>query len=323
MKNSLVTFFASIMALFAVTACEGTGTGADTDPDRLVVGFAAIEMGSDWRKAQVASMQNEADRRGMELRLSDAEGSQDFQLTALRRFIAQQVDVIVLAPVVEAGWDIVLEDARRAGIPVILVDRTVNVEDPGLYVSAVGSDFHEEGRLAARWIAGNVEGVARVLEIRGSAGASATTGRREGFAEMVEELDELELAHSDAGNFSGEEAANIAQTYLTANGADSVDVIYAHNDGMAVAVANALPEAGFTPGEDVLIVGVDGSRVALQAIVDGHLAATVESNPVVGPQLFEVIDAVLAGEEVERRIIVDTSVFDSSNAAEAIPGRMY
>ncbi len=322
MKSRLLSLFSALALGAAASGC-GEALGPAPTPDGPIVGFSQIETDSSWRSAMVESAEAEARRRGYELRISDAQHQQNYQISGLRSFVAQGVDIIVLAPTVETGWDSVLAEVQNAGIPVVLVDRLVDVDDESLYVTAVGSDFHEEGRLAAEWIAERTGGEARIVELRGSEGNTAAIQREAGFAEVVEEHAGMEIVASEAANFGATAAKEEIAAALETMGADGFDAIYAHNDSMGLGAIEALEEAGISPGEDILVVSIDGSRAALEAIIQGALNCSVESNPVIGVELFDAIDSILEGEEVPRRIVVPSQVFDETNALEALPERRY
>jgi len=175
MKTSSFNIYLLLTVIFALTACGVTAlsqspeqvTPAATAPTKktyedLIVGFAQIGAESEWRTANTRSIKAEAERLGVELRFSDAQQKQENQIKAIRSFIAQQVDVIGVPPVVETGWADVFQEAKDAGIPIILVDRRADVHS-GLYVTYIGSDFIEEGRNAARVMAKLLQGKAKLL----------------------------------------------------------------------------------------------------------------------------------------------------------------
>jgi len=306
-------------ALLVVAACgaESASTGA-----RLTVGFSQIGAESDWRAAETRSIQSEAEKRGIELKLADAQGRQELQVAALKGFIAQGVDAIVLAPKTEAGWDAILSEVRAAGIPVVLVDRGVDVADPELYATLIASDFVAEGRMAAEWLAQATEGKARVVELQGSVGSAPAIDRQRGFAEGIAAHPGIEILLAQSGEFSRAKGKEVMEAFLQARGAE-IDAVYAHNDDMALGAIQALEAAGRRPGVDVKVVSIDGVRAAFEAMVAGKLNASVECNPLLGPLAFDAVERLVRGESVEKRVVVQDRLFTADQAAGLLPTREY
>lgn len=319
----LRNLLAMMYALFLISAAGCAGDVADGET--VVVGFSQIGAESDWRQANTASIQSYAEEHGerFTLRFSDAQQKQENQIRSIRSFIAQGVDVIAFSPVVETGWEDVLKEAKAAGIPVILVDRQVEVSDESLYVSWIGADFVEEGRRAANWVVENTEGPVQVAELRGTPGSAPANDRREGFAEVIAGHDRVEVVWSQSGNFTRDEGMQAFEAFLNSPEASEVDVLFAHNDDMALGAIQAIKEAGLKPGEDILVVSIDAVRQAFVAMTQGELNCTVECNPLIGPQLFELIEKVAAGEDVPRQVFVEEGVFTQENAAELLEQRQY
>lgn len=316
---------AALAGAAALTGCGGESTTetADTGSKALVVGFSQIGAESDWRRANTQSIRDEAEKRGIDLRFSDAQQKKENQIKAIRSFIAQGVDVIAFSPVVETGFEQVLEEAKKAGIPVVLSDRAVEVSDDSLYISFIGADFLEEGRRAARWMLGALEGDIQVAELQGTPGSAPAIDRASGFREITDGEDRVEIIWSQSGNFTRTEGKKAFQAFLKSPEAKDIDVLYAHNDDMAIGAIQAIKEAGLNPGVDIKIVSIDGVREAFRAMVDGELNCTVECNPLLGPQLFDLIEKVAAGEEVPRRVQVEEGVFTQDQAADVIDSRQY
>jgi simple sugar transport system substrate-binding protein len=233
------------------------------------------------------------------------------------------VDVISFSPVVETGWEPVLREAQRAGIPVVLSDRAVDVSDESLYVSFIGSDFVKEGRLAAEWLVEKTGGKAVIAELQGTPGSAPAIDRKTGFEQVIAEHPEMKIVWSQSGNFTRVEGKKAFQAMLKSPLAQEVNVLFAHNDDMALGAIQAIKEAGLKPGEDILIVSVDAVKEALRALARGELNYSVECNPMIGPQLFDLIEDVAAGKEVPRRVIVEEGAFDQSVTQEVIDSRTY
>jgi len=264
-------------------------------------------------------------KRGVDLKFSDAQQKQENQIKALRSFIAQRVDAIILAPVVETGWEPVLKEAKKAGIPVILVDRGVNVSDDSLYTTLIASDFVEEGRMAGKWLVEKLGGNGNIVELQGTPGAAPAIDRKKGFEEAVAESPGMKIVKSQTGEFTRSKGKEVMETYLSAARAEGlkIDAVYAHNDDMALGAVQAIEEAGLKPGSDIIIVSIDGVKAAFEAMVDGKLNVTVECNPLLGPAAFDAVEKAVAGESLEKKIIVRDEVFDQSVAAEVLPTRQY
>ena len=288
----------------------------------LTVGFAQTGAESTWRTANTQSLKSEAEKRGITLKFADGQGKQENQIRAVRSFIAQGVDAILIAPLVETGWEPILRDAKRAKIPVILMDRTVKVSDDSLFACFVGSDFAEEGRMAADWLAKHTNGKGRILELQGTPGSAPANERRRAFAEALAKYPELKVIDSQSGDFRRSGGKEVMEAFLKKHGRE-FDVVYAHNDDMALGAIQAIEEAGLKPGKDVTIVSIDGVKEAIQAVIDGKLNCTVECNPLFGPKVYDLIPKVIAGEKVPRVQYNKDELFDSTNAAQVIASRQY
>lgn len=288
----------------------------------ISVGFSQIGAESAWRTAETESIRSEAKKRGVNLKFSDAQQRQENQIKALRTFMAQRVDAIILAPVVETGWEPVLRELKRAKIPVILVDRGVKVSDDSLYTTLIASDFVEEGRLAAQWLAKKLNEKGNVVELQGTPGAAPAIDRKKGFAEVIAKYPGIKLIKSQTGEFTRAKGKEVMEAFLKAEGRN-INAVYAHNDDMALGAIQAVEEAGLKPGTDVIIVSIDGVKSAFEAMVAGKLNCTVECNPLLGSAAFDAAEAALAGKKVEKKVIVKDEVFDQSTASKVIASRKY
>ncbi len=286
--------------------------------ETIVVGFSQVGSESDWRAANTVSIKTEAKKRGIDLRFADAQQKQENQIKALRSFIAQKVDVIAFSPVVETGWEPVLREIRRAGIPVILTDRRVDVTDRSLYVAFIGPDVVEEGREAARWFVENTTGQVNVFELRGTPGASCAIDRQKGFAEVVGRHERISVIKSQDGNFERGRGKEVMEAFLKTKEGKAFNALFAHNDDMALGAIQAMKEAGLKPGEDVKIVSIDAVKAAFEAMIAGELNCTVECNPLLGPALFDLVEAL-----ARKRVVIQTRVFTQSQARQAIKTRKY
>jgi ABC-type sugar transport system substrate-binding protein len=287
--------------------------------DTYKVGFAQTESNNPWRLAQTNSMKAEAEKRGWQLVYTDAAGSAAKQVADVNSMIAQGVDLIFLAPREEIPLIPAIRAAKGAGIPVILLDRNVDQslaaagED---YVTFIGSDFIEEGRRVAERLVNNNYGKTKVIELEGTAGSSPANDRKSGFDNFLADHSDFEIVASQTGDFARDKGRQVAETLLQAN--PDANVIYAHNDEMAIGAISAVEAAGKVPGKDVLILSIDGGKEIIQLIIDGKVAACCECNPRFGPTAFDTAVSFAAGESIPGKIINPDNFYDISNAADLI-----
>lgn len=325
--KKLIGIAAAGAMLLALSGCASGGSAASEGPkplDELVVGFAQVGAESGWRTANTKDIQAAFEEAGIELKFSDAQQKQENQIKAIRSYIQQQVDVIAFSPVVETGWDAVLNEAKAAGIPVVLTDRAVDSKDESLYVSFLGSDFVEEGEKAGQWVldeyADATEPV-QIIQLEGTTGAAPAIDRAEGFADVIAENPNLEVVASQTGDFTRAGGKQVTEALLKSN--PDVDLIYAHNDDMGLGAIEAIEAAGLVPGEDIKIVTVDAVKDGMQALADGKINFIVECSPLLGKQLIEIVKQINDGETPEKRIITEETTFTQEQAIEALPDRQY
>jgi simple sugar transport system substrate-binding protein len=333
MKNylSLRTFLVCSAFLIVAIGCgqrsevsssdDGTNNSL-TSGKQLTVGFAQVGAESAWRTAETDSIKSEAAKRNVNLKFSDAQGKQENQIKAVRGFIAQGVDAIILAPVVETGWEPVLQEAKRAKIPVILVDRGIKTSDESLFATLIASDFVAEGRMAAEWLSKKTGGKANIIELQGTPGAAPAIDRKKGFEEGIKAHPEMKIVASQSGDFRRSGGKEVTEALLKGPGANAT-AVYAHNDDMALGAIQALEEAGKKPGTDVIVVSIDGVKGAFEAMVAGKLNCTVECNPLLGPMAFDAVEKAVKGEKLPKRTVVEDKVYDQSTAKDAIASRRY
>jgi len=268
------------------------------------VGFAQTESNNPWRLAQTKSMQDEARRLGHQLVYTDAAGSAAKQVADVNSMIAQKVDAIFLAPREEKPLAAVVKRARAAGIPVILLDRNVDqkLARAGTdYVTFIGSDFIEEGRRVGEWLKKNHQGQARIIQLLGTTGSSPANDRRAGFENAIRGDADMKIVASQTGDFARDKGRQVMQTLLQSH--PDVNVVYAHNDEMAIGAIAALEAAGKKPGKDVKILSIDGGREIVQLVIDGKVNYVVECNPRFGPKAFATLADYAGGKKVPTKII--------------------
>jgi len=293
--------------------------------DKIVLGFSQIGAESEWRTANTESIKQAAKDAGIELKFSDAQQKQENQIKAIRSFIAQKVDVIAFSPVVESGWETVLREAKAANIPVIITDRAVDVKDESLWVTFMGSDFVEEGRRAGRWLLEKEKGTTgdvNIVELQGTVGSAPAIDRKKGFEEIIKANPRLKIIRSQTGDFTRAKGKEVMEAFLKAEG-KKINVLFAHNDDMAIGAIQAIEEAGMKPGKDIIIISIDGVKGAFEAMIAGKLNVSVECSPLLGPQLMQAVKDLKAGKSLPRRIVTQESVFPMEVAAKEFPSRKY
>lgn len=329
MKIKKLLSLVLVGAMALSIGCSGGGKqaqeegGGDSGGDKkIVVGYAQLGAESEWRTACTNSIKEEAEKRGIELKFSDAQQKQENQIKAIRSFIAQGVDVIGVSPVVESGWETVFKEVKDAGIPLVLVDRKADVSED-LYTSYLGSDFVEEGRKAADELAKLINSKGNIVELQGTVGSSAAVGRQEGFLEVLKEkYPDIKIVKSQTGDFTRAKGKEVMEAFLKSDG-ENIDALFAHNDDMAIGAIQAIEEYGKKPGEDIKIVSVDAVKGAFEAMIAGKLNVTVECNPLLGPQFFDVCEDIVAGKDVTKYIPSEEGVFRQDTAAQDLPNRKY
>jgi len=315
----------TILVLATVTCGKAT-----KQEKKIVVGFSQIGSESEWRNADTISVQN-AFNEDLEMQLiySDAQQRQENQIKAIRTFIARKVDVILFTALVETGYGPVLKEAQAANIPVIMIDRDVAKEDRDLRLTIMGSDFVKEGEKAGTWLADYLKKIGlddgtkpiNIVELQGTTGSAPAIDRKTGFETIMKSHPNWKITRSQTGNFTRAEGKTVMEAFFKAD--KTIQVLYAHNDDMALGAIQAIKEAGLQPGKDIIIVSVDGVKGAFEAIVAGELNCTVECSPLLGPQAVQAVHDLIDGKKLPARIWTIEGVFDATNAKEALPTRQY
>ncbi|MCD7866806.1 MAG: ABC transporter substrate-binding protein [Clostridiales bacterium] len=323
---------AAVLAV-GLCLCLAPGCGGQTEENAkeeltesslITVGFSQLGNESDWRVANTESVKETfTEENGYNLLVEDAQQKQENQITTIRNFILLEVDYIVIAPVVETGWDEVLSEAKEAGVPVIVMDRQVDVEDDSLYTAWVGSDMYAEGKLAVDWLSDYLEAQGRqeedisIVHIQGTLGSSAQIGRTEGLDEGLKTHENWHLAAREVGEFTQAKACEVMREILEEVG-DDIDVLYCENDSEAFGAMQALDEAGITYGEggDVILISFDATEAGLRACMEGEMNVNVECNPLHGPRVEEIIRQLEAGEEPEKEEYVEETLFEPEDLTE-------
>ncbi len=327
-------FLAMILALALAGGCgktDKTETKAEPAAETagsVTVGFSQLGAESDWRNANTESMRETfTAAAGYNLVFEDGQQKQSKQITAIRSFIQQNVDYIVLAPVTQDGWDSVLMEARDADIPVIIVDRMVDVSVPDLFTCWVGSDFYLEGQKACEWLYRHAatQGVRghdlHIVDIQGTLGSSAQIGRTRGLEEYCKRYG-WDLRGETSGDFTQAKGREVmAQMLVTYN---NVNVVYCENDNEALGALEAIEAAGKHAGGDlqagdILVVSFDGvNETAIQYCLDGTIGCIVECNPLHGPRVKSIIDTLEAGQMPDKLEYVSETLYSSFGSVDSV-----
>ena len=326
MKKKIVSALLTATMVCGMSVVPAVGVAAADDT--ITVGFSQVGAESDWRTANSQSMKDTFSKEnGYDLIFDDAQQKQENQITAIRNFIQQEVDYILLAPVTETGWDTVLQEAKDADIPVIIVDRMVDVSDDSLYTTWIGTDALCEGRKAAEWLNGFAEakGIAasdiHIADIQGTIGSTAQIGRTKGLEEGVDKYG-WDLVAQQTGEFTQAKGQEVMESMLKQY--DNINVVYCENDNEAFGAIDALKAAGKTPGKDVTIISFDAIKAALKKVQSGEINAEFECNPLHGPRVAELAKKIMKGEKVDKIQYVDEQVFTKDNTTkEVINKRAY
>ncbi|MBV1703253.1 MAG: ABC transporter substrate-binding protein [Hyphomicrobiales bacterium] len=254
------------------------------------IGFSQVGDEGDWRPAFSKDMQAEAPKEGITLKFADAQGKQEDQLKAVRAFIAQKVDAIIIAPVVVTGWQQVLTEAKRAGIPVFLVDRDVEVSDKSLYVTRISADFNLEGKLAGAWLAQASKGSCNIVELQGTVGSAPAIERKKGFEAIIANFPNMKITKSQSGDFTTEGGKKVMEAFIkSTDNLKGVCGVFAHNDNMQLGAIQAMKEAGLKPGKDFRMVSVDYVPAMKKALAAGDSNASVELRSAIGKYIYPVV----------------------------------
>ena len=325
MKKKIVSALLTATMVCGMSVVPAVGVAAADDT--ITVGFSQVGAESDWRTANTESMKSTfSEENGYELIFDDAQQKQENQLTAIRNFIQQEVDYILLAPVTETGWDTVLQEAKDADIPVIIVDRMVDVSDDSLYTTWIGTDSLLEGRKAAEWLNAytTAKGIdakdVNIVDIQRTIGSTAQIGRSKGLEEGVDNYG-WNLLAQQSGEFTQAKGQEVMESMLKQY--DNINVVYCENDNEAFGAIDAIEAAGKTVGSDIangeiMVMSFDTTNAGLTDTLAGKIACDVECNPLHGPRAEELIKALEAGEEVEKLNYVDEEIFATDDTVDKV-----
>ena len=317
MKKRMLVMIAGLAVLLCGCSINTQPVDNASKESRIIVGFSQVGAESEWRVANTESIKAALSvENGYELIYDDARQEQENQIRAIRTFIQQDVDYIVFSPKVETGWNSILMEAREAGIPVIMIDRDIEVEDKELYTTYIGSDFRKEGEKAVQWLEnllekqGRTEEPVRIVHIQGTMGSSAQIGRTTALEQAIKRQPNWQLVAQECGDFTRAKAYEVMGAILEQTKA--IDVVYCENDGEALGAIDAMEEAGLScnTNDGVTVISFDATRLGLEYCLTGKIALDVECNPLQGPAIDEMIQRLRRGEQIQREILIDETLFD-------------
>lgn len=331
MKAKLVVLVVGfIIGVGVISSCskkEQKVTEVPAD-NMIIIGFSQVGAESDWRIANTKSMKSAlSEANGFHLIFADAQQKQDNQIKAIRDFIAQEVDVIAIAPATETGWDVVLQEAKAASIPVIIVDRMIKVSDESLYTCWIGSDFENEGREAANWLiqywkeSGKDKEDQNIVILQGTIGSTAQIGRSQGFNEAIKAYSNVHVLAEQSGEFTQAKGQEVMESLIKQY--DDIDVVVAQNDNMAFGAIGALKKVGKNPGKDIIVISFDAVKAAFTSMIEGEMNISVECNPLHGPRVAELAKNIMKGVAVNKIQYMEERVYTQENALTELPNRQY
>lgn len=288
---------------------------AGTSAFAVTIGFSQVGDEGDWRPAFSKDMQEEAKKENIDLKFADAQGKQEDQLKAVRAFIAQKVDAIIIAPVVTTGWDQVLKEAKDAKIPVFLADRDVDVTDKSLFVTRISADFNLEGRLAGAWLAAASKGNCDVVELQGTTGSAPAIERKKGFEAVIGNFPGMKIVKTQSGDFTTEGGKKVMEAFIkSTDNLKGICASFAHNDNMQLGAIQAMKEAGINPGKDILMVSVDYVPAMKDALAAGEANASVELRSAIGKYIYPVVlDYLKTPKDLPKWIVIPSDLHTAAN----------
>ncbi len=329
-RKIFLSILVIIMICLLLSSCRKTDPAAEADPSskQIILGFSQIGAESAWRNQNTQSIHEAAAEAGIQLLFTNAEQKQENQIRAIRSFIAYQVDVIAFVPIVTKGWDNVLREAKDAGIPVLVTDRKIEIQDESLYAGFIGTDSVQAGRRAGLFLldkyrnrTASEEEPIRIVELTGNVGSSVAIGRGIGFREIIGDDPRFEVIYSESGDFLRSKGYELMQSILETY--DDIDVLYSHNDSMTLGALDAMKEKGIRPGTDIVIVTIDAEQAAINALQQGEVNCVIECNPKMGPDIMKLVKSLAAGEGISRQIYVQEQVFREDDDLSDIEARGY
>ena len=329
MKRRILYWLICLCSCFFLFSC----TPKKVETKGIVLGFSQIGAESAWRNCNTRSVQEAAAEAGMQLLFFNAEQKQENQIKALRSFIAYQVDVIAFVPIVSDGWENVLEEARVAGIPVLICDREIKIDEK-LYAGYLGTNMLQEGRSAAEYLLKKFidpntgrflteKRPIKIVELQGTEGSSPAIYRAQGFRDVLADYPEFEIIYSESGDFLRSKGYELMYEIMENLDLQDIDVIYSHNDSMSLGIIDAMKERNIKPGEDIIIISIDAEQAAIDALKRGEINCLVECNPKQGPDIMRLAGRLARKESIPRIIFMEEQVFTEWDDLSDLEPRGY
>jgi len=316
-----------VRGMFAVVFVAGSLAASAAYCKDTVVGFVQVNERNSWRLADTQSVKDSVEKAGYKLLFKEAADAAANQEDQIRELVMSGVDVLAFAPSKVEGWDAILKEVKDAGIPVVVLDRAVNVADQDLFVTHIGSDMKAEGVRAGKWLLNYLKqqgktGEVKIAVLEGVSGSTPAVYRDKGFRETIAADANLKIVETAPADFNFAKGKEVMADFMKKE-AGKIDVVFAHNDDMALGAIEAIQEAGKVPGKDIIIVGVDATKKGFEAIIAGKMNATIECSPLLGPQLVDAVKDILAGKKLEKNILTNEKDYDVTNAAAEVANRVY
>ncbi|WP_125767641.1 ABC transporter substrate-binding protein [Lapidilactobacillus wuchangensis] len=314
--------FLLIIFLFAGCSKAPTNDGVHNP----VIGFSQSGTESSWRKAHTKSIKTELKKNDYEVLYRNAFMNQEQQLQDVRTFISYKVDLIIIAPLQEAGWDNVLRAAKKAHIPVIIVDRHIDTADQTLFLTHIGPSFKAEGNraglYATNYFAEKKLDSIDILELVGLPGTSPSKLRHDGFRETISRDSRMKITSTLVGNYTRNKAYDVVNKYLQTHKNKSFNILYSHSDEMTLGALSALKENHIKPGRNIVVITIDGQENIIKKLANGEVNCVVECNPDVGWYVVNAINRHFSGHQLAHEIYISETTFSESNI-DKIPTRNY
>ncbi|MFD1149629.1 ABC transporter substrate-binding protein [Saccharothrix hoggarensis] len=312
----------------AATQSSGPGCAREqigypkVDVKDAIIGFSQSEKEANpFRIAETQSIRDEAARLGVpadKLLVTNAQSDLNKQISDIKSLLDRGAQLLVVAPLNSDGLQPALDAAKAKKVPVITVDRKVNSKPCADYLTFIGSDFVDQGKRAAEAMVKATGGTGKVAILLGSSGNNVTTDRTKGFKDNIPAG--LQVVAEQTGEFDRSKGQAVMEQLIQSN--PDITAVYAENDEMGIGAVTALRAAGKTPGKDVKIVSVDGTRNAVQLVADGAYNAVIESNPRFGPLAFQTLQEFADGKAIPETVIISDDQYDEANAAAKL-GNAY
>ena len=320
MKKVLVIVLALVMCLSAFAVASAEEVKGDINGDgTLKIGFSELDIDGAWRITQVESMEEEAAARGYDYMMTNAEYDTEKQVADVEDLLAQDVDFLFIAPIDMDAIVPALSAAKEAGVPVILLDREATGTWGEDWLTTIIADYVQQGEMCGQWLVDNMgDEEVKIVEITGVVGGSDVRDRAQGIRNIVDQHDNMSIVATQTGEWSRSTAQEVMENIIQSTGGD-FNVVYCHNDEMALGAVLALKAAGMNPGTDVKVIAIDGQAEAVEAIIAGEMNAIATCSPRFGKAAFDALEKYLAGETFEQYIINTETLITIDNAEEQLP----